>query len=324
MKTLRNIVISAALLTAGIGFVAHKSSANLEVSAGVEIHDRADFDAPLAGHGAWIDTHDYGRCFRPAGIEVNWRPYCDGEWIWTDCGWYWASDEPWAWACYHYGTWVDDPVYGWIWVPDVEWAPAWVEWRVGGGYIGWAPCAPHGEVVAPEFFAFVDVDRFQDHVRRSALVFNNPTVIRQTIRLAGEGRETRTFDGRTQPVVFNHGPGIAAVEKATGHAIKTVPIREEARSTPTTRPLQPDEKSVGPVRPDKTVMPEHAQPPAKDLAVPAPEHQPPPTRNDGGLSPEHHAPPDQSGTHAERGGDNGGGSHSRDMNDGGHRHDHGF
>jgi len=34
-----------------------------------------------------------------------------------------VSDEPWGWACYHYGTWVDDPAVGWVWVPGVEWAP---------------------------------------------------------------------------------------------------------------------------------------------------------------------------------------------------------
>src|SRR5205814_6988424 len=112
------------------------------------------FEAPLAAQGSWVEVQSYGRCWRPAGVAVEWCPYCHGQWVWTDCGWYWASDEPWGWACYHYGCWVYDPVYAWIWVPGTEWAPAWVSWRLGGGYIGWAPLPPRGFAVslgAPQF-----------------------------------------------------------------------------------------------------------------------------------------------------------------------------
>jgi hypothetical protein len=54
----------------------------------------------------------------------------------------WFSDEPWAWAAYHYGRWTYNPYYGWVWIPGYEWAPAWVSWRTGGGYYGWAPLGP--------------------------------------------------------------------------------------------------------------------------------------------------------------------------------------
>jgi hypothetical protein len=76
-------------------------------------------------------------------VESGWRPYSDGHWVWTDDGWYWASDEPWAWATYHYGRWYCDDYYGWVWMPGYEWAPAWVEWRYGGDYVGWAPLSPY-------------------------------------------------------------------------------------------------------------------------------------------------------------------------------------
>jgi hypothetical protein len=79
--------------------------ADLEVSASVSIHAQADFYTPLSAHGAWVEVGSYGRCWRPASIAVDWRPYCNGHWDWTDCGWYWVSEEPWAWACYHYGNW---------------------------------------------------------------------------------------------------------------------------------------------------------------------------------------------------------------------------
>jgi len=31
---------------------------------------------------------------------------------------------------------------GWVWVPGDEWAPAWVSWRKGNDFVGWAPLPP--------------------------------------------------------------------------------------------------------------------------------------------------------------------------------------
>jgi len=228
---------SSAILAVGVAgaialFGVPNARANFEVSASLQIHARADFDAPLATYGTWASVGSFGRCWHPARIAADWRPYCEGEWVWTDAGWYWDSDEPWAWACYHYGTWVDDPTFGWIWVPDVEWAPAWVDWRFGGGFIGWAPCAPRGVVIAPEWFAFVDVDHFHDRIRPAVLVRQNDAIIRQTREFREEHRENRTIDGRTQRVVVNEGPGAAAIEKATGrHLDPPRPIADVARKT---------------------------------------------------------------------------------------------
>src|SRR6185436_18818481 len=113
MKSLYNSF--AIGLVGGLGLGALNARADLEVSATVSIHAQADFYTPLSAHGAWVEVGSYGRCWRPASIAVEWRPYSNGHWAWTDCGWYWVSDEPWAWACYHYGYWVHDPVQAWIW-----------------------------------------------------------------------------------------------------------------------------------------------------------------------------------------------------------------
>src|SRR5262245_45756193 len=122
-------------------FSLERASAEVRFSAGIEIHSAADFYDPLTPYGEWVQVRSYGRCWRPTYItETDWRPYAVGHWEWTDCGWYWVSDEPWAWACYHYGSWVFDPPYGWVWAPGTEWAPAWVVWRESPEYIGWAPC----------------------------------------------------------------------------------------------------------------------------------------------------------------------------------------
>jgi hypothetical protein len=204
----------------------------LEVSASVRISAKSDFHGPLSAHGKWVEVGSYGRCWRPAKVAVEWRPYGYGHWVWTDCGWYWVSDEPWAWACYHYGSWVYDSDHGWIWIPGIEWAPAWVSWRVGGGYCGWAPLAPHGVVVASRSFVFVKVQRFHEPVRPSNVVVNNTIVINQTSELPRLRRETRKFDGTgPQKIMVNEGPGLAAIENATGKKLRPVSIREASQQT---------------------------------------------------------------------------------------------
>jgi hypothetical protein len=96
----------------------------------------------LSSQGQWVQTPDYGYAFQPNVQDPNWAPYTDGHWVYTAYGWTWASDEPWGWATYHYGRWVNIIGTGWCWVPGYQWAPAWVSWRWGGGYAGWAPLPP--------------------------------------------------------------------------------------------------------------------------------------------------------------------------------------
>jgi hypothetical protein len=101
------------------------------------------FYEALAPHGEWIELAPYGWVWSPEGVDPDWKPYSQGWWVYTDYGWTFASDEPWAWAVYHYGRWLDTDDYGWVWVPGTEWGPAWVAWRYGDDYVGWAPLPPH-------------------------------------------------------------------------------------------------------------------------------------------------------------------------------------
>ncbi|HET6372286.1 MAG TPA: DUF6600 domain-containing protein, partial [Candidatus Polarisedimenticolia bacterium] len=75
------------------------------------------FYSNLSPHGSWLVSGQYGRVWRPSVYAASWNPYYDGHWVYTDFGWTWVSDYPWGGVCYHYGTWVDDPVLGWAWVP---------------------------------------------------------------------------------------------------------------------------------------------------------------------------------------------------------------
>src|SRR5213079_1509623 len=111
-----------------------------------------DFFYDNLSGGNWIDVDGYGYGWQPdiAVSDPNWRPYADGYWAYTDYGWTWISYEDFGWATYHYGRWTNLVDYGWVWVPGYEWGPAWVSWRTGGDYVGWAPLPPQGDDVVYE------------------------------------------------------------------------------------------------------------------------------------------------------------------------------
>lgn len=105
----------------------------------------ADYYNSLAPYGSWVYVPAYGWCWQPTVVVVNsgWQPYCNnGCWLWTTWGWYWNSYYSWGWAPFHYGRWCQYPNYGWLWCPDRTWGPAWVCWRGGSGYCGWAALPP--------------------------------------------------------------------------------------------------------------------------------------------------------------------------------------
>jgi hypothetical protein len=90
--------------------------------------------------GSWVLRRGgTERVWFPHGSRVGWRPYTYGHWVISNLGSTWLSDEPFGWITYHFGRWDNDPGNGWVWVPGYVWGPAWVAWRVGGGYVGWAP-----------------------------------------------------------------------------------------------------------------------------------------------------------------------------------------
>jgi hypothetical protein len=138
----------------------------------------------LAPHGIWVKHPKYRYVFCPK-VDADWRPYTNGHWVYLkDYGWYFASDEPFAWAVYHYGRWFDDDRLGWCWVPGNAWAGAWVSWRQGDQFIGWAPLAPtrEGFVVdvdldaaepPKEHWVFVEAKQFLEPQLKVTIVFGD-------------------------------------------------------------------------------------------------------------------------------------------------------
>ena len=114
-----------------------------------------DFQAELAPHGDWVDDPQYGQVWTPSAAEVgaDFTPYYSGgRWTLSDYGWTWVSNHSWGWAPFHYGRWMQLGHRGWSWIPGRVWGPAWVHWRTGGGYVGWAPLPPRGVRINPPMF----------------------------------------------------------------------------------------------------------------------------------------------------------------------------
>ena len=99
------------------------------------------FHDELSPYGTWQNYPGYGNVWvcNVAGFS----PYnTGGHWAYTRFGWTWVSDYNWGWAPFHYGRWGYDNAFGYFWVPGYTWGPAWVSWRNGGDYYGWAPLSP--------------------------------------------------------------------------------------------------------------------------------------------------------------------------------------
>ena len=103
-----------------------------------------EIDQTLQPYGQWVEDEEYGRVWRPdpTVVGVDFTPYeTAGSWVNTDVGWAFDCDWDWGWLPFHYGNWEWFDDY-WGWVPDYTWSPAQVEWRSGGGYVGWRPLGP--------------------------------------------------------------------------------------------------------------------------------------------------------------------------------------
>ncbi|GAB3641613.1 DUF6600 domain-containing protein [Spirosoma arcticum] len=109
---------------------------------GYDQPDGQSFYNELGPYGQWVQTPEYGSVWIP-NVEPGFQPYAtNGHWVVTEYGNTWVSDYAWGWAPFHYGRWYQDRYRGWAWVPGNDWGPAWVSWRSGGGYYGWAPLGP--------------------------------------------------------------------------------------------------------------------------------------------------------------------------------------
>lgn len=152
------------------------------------------FYEELSPYGVWIDDPQYGHVWRPDVDQDDFRPYySNGHWEMTRYGNTWVSDYDWGWAPFHYGRWHYSNRRGWLWIPDTKWGPAWVSWRSGGGYYGWAPLGPGininiriGPRIPDHYWVFIPqrsiyYSRYPDYNRRRNLnIYHNTIIINNT------------------------------------------------------------------------------------------------------------------------------------------------
>jgi hypothetical protein len=192
--------------------------------------------------GNWIEAADYGYGWQPdvAVSDPNWRPYADGYWAYTDDGWTWVSYEDFGWATYHYGRWARLADYGWVWFPgeDLDWGPAWVSWRTGGDYVGWAPLPPRGPGIVyegqpigarvdidfdigPDYYNFIDARFIGEPVLRDRIFApsQNVTYINNTVNVTNITVQNN--------VVYNYGPDYNALSARSSRPIQRLKIERQ-------------------------------------------------------------------------------------------------
>jgi hypothetical protein len=259
------------------------------------------FHDQLAPFGTWVQVAGYGWCWHPdAAINLNpdFRPYYDnGQWVYTENGWFWQSNYTWGDIPFHYGNWIIDPTYGWLWVPGYTWGPAWVFWRQAeaDGCIGWAPLPPGAVFVdggwmfhgvrygvdfdfglGANFFVFVGYDHFHDgffRMRGHEYAFHVP---RERVReVYGRSVLRNEFRRDAYGRLVNDGIGRDRIERLTNHREEVArfdernPVGDRARLN-TPRP----EQSVGrPGEPGHEQVGRVFRPPTPE-SNPASQHEP--------------------------------------------------
>lgn len=225
MKKHISRILGIILLVTAVG----AGSFTRAVAQDVQVSFQVFYDN-LSPYGQWVYDPDYGNVWVP-NEGGDFRPYGSrGHWVMTDYGNTWVSDDPWGWAVYHYGRWTYNPYYGWIWVPGYEWAPAWVSWRYGGGYAGWAPLAP-GISVGMSFYApdswwiFMGPQyMYQPNcIRYWYGPSYNTNYIHQTTII-----NNYYVDNSTR-VRYNYGPRAEVIQQVTGHPVKVYQVSHRNR-----------------------------------------------------------------------------------------------
>jgi hypothetical protein len=233
--------------------------------------DISMFYSALAPHGQWVNRISFGWVWVPHGVPVSWRPYTHGHWVYTDdYGWYWVSYWPWGWAPFHYGRWAYDDEYGWVWLPDTVWGPAWVDWRYGDGWIGWAPLPPMA-VWRPGVGFSVRIVEIERHIHPTSWVFCHERNFRRehVSRYIELAARNVTIIQRTSNVthyqiekdrIVNRGHDIDRFEKDTGQRVARYRVREVASAAEHRPTPRGNELSV--YRPKVIAAPPGARPPS--------------------------------------------------------------
>lgn len=182
----------------------------------------------LSPYGDWVMDPTYGYVWVPF-VEQGFHPYgTNGYWEMTNFGNTWVSNYQWGWAPFHYGRWFWDDYLGWAWVPGYEWGPAWVNWRTGGGYYGWAPLGPglHVNVslhIPSNYWVFIPQRRFRSRnfFRYCAPTYYVSHIYRRTTVISN----TYVYNNNT----YYSGPSKRDIERSTRTVVPVYQVSDSAK-----------------------------------------------------------------------------------------------
>lgn len=269
-QTSKNWITSLMLLGIFFGFfTSHVTKAESFNGISFEV-----FYQELAPYGDWVPDGRYGQVWLPA-VGPDFHPYgSEGHWAMTEFGNTWVSYYDWGWAPFHYGRWYFDDFYrSWAWVPGYEWGPAWVNWRSGGGFYGWAPLRPGLSInvsfgIPHAYFVFLPRQRIYDYHafrffaprRNRVRIYNQTTIINNTVvynnnrYVAGPSRrEVQQVTRRNVPVystqdtsqrgrrlVAQNGTPVyngRAVQNSAARSTRNADVRSSREASPRSRDL---------------------------------------------------------------------------------------
>ena len=162
----------------------------------------------------------------------EYTPYANGQWIYTDQGWYFKANTPQEDLTTHYGRWTQDENLGWVWLPGKTYSPAWVDWRQNDDYVAWAPIPPatYIENDAVNVKEQINENRYTIVEKKSMM---EPSVYKYRYQYVENKnkimiKEMTKTDGVMikEKTVINKGPDVTDIEKKTGKKIEVVKIKK--------------------------------------------------------------------------------------------------
>ncbi len=301
--------------------------------------DDSEINAALDGSGTWEEDPDYGEVWRPDAtlVGADFTPYetC-GSWVNTAYGMTFNCDYGWGWLPFHYGRW------GWIgnrwgWVRGHQWGPGWVDWRRGGGVVGWRPMGPEGGRYHPmdSHWRFQNENEFgSGHIRGREMtnpgeglrvtqpVGKAPTFPNRPITHVANVMATRkgapNLAGRTGGFTPNsRGPNTQAFRQpAYRQPTYRQPNYQPTYRQPTYRPTYTQRPTYAPARPTYQ-RPSYTQRPTYSRPTYSSPHY-----SSGGTSSPHYSAPSSSSSHSSSSSSSshssGSSSHSSGGGGGGH------
>jgi|GEM_PF-3656829 len=232
----------------------------------------------LDTYGTWRVVSGYGNVWMPNRVTPGWAPYRFGHWVWIEpWGWTWIDNEPWGFAPFHYGRWVNANRI-WYWVPGrmkakPVYSPALVAFvgnshlrsQSGVSLVAWFPLGPE-EVYRPAYK--VSRDYFVE-INRSNTTLNNTYISNQYNNVV---TTKVVYVNQSVPNAISVVPApVFTQAKPVSQAVVSVPqqslAKESVKTAPTVVPTQ--ESIVGnKVAPPVTPPPVVEQKPAENLKQP--------------------------------------------------------